>query len=478
MTRRRSNNHSDETTGTQGTRHSAESFVRQSAGSYTSQSTAPTSLDDSLGLSSKNSVAPLPRFASGYQDEDLSPSTSLYPRSSVDTYSSEISYEERQDLDMEDCMEYSEIPPLPVYQHQPEFNVSPSSPESFQRVFPTMDRLTIRHDDFTSDGNMNLRVDVMVPGRYKRMLQLFHLRMYDLNKREFSLRRYCRDSGREVCNAKRKYADASGISRPHLQQSMSSAMKSLTGRPSLTRTSTAGSLLSSWSRPSTSHSSTEPDNENTGIAPSLDTIEKRKSPQVPTNAIKLEFSNYARVDIERRGNRNAKRYEFEWWGQKYAWRRVVDNLTGAVSYHLFRVGRSGHNTDNDDGGSDKTIDNRIPLAHIVPESRSPTQAADENREGGWIPPCHMWISDASLVKARVDHADVVIATGLMALVDDCIKERWQPKKIRRISLPLTTKTMDVEFMGPRAFMQHLLHRRYSDHRPHSPLRHQNSIRAH
>lgn len=51
---------------------------------------------------------------------------------------------------------------------------------------------------------------------------------------------------------------------------------------------------------------------------------------------------------------------------------------------------------------------------------------------------------------------VVVATGLMALVDDCIKERWQTKKIHR--LPMLG---DVEYVGPRAFMQRVFSQRRS-----------------
>lgn len=52
-----------------------------------------------------------------------------------------------------------------------------------------------------------------------------------------------------------------------------------------------------------------------------------------------------------------------------------------------------------------------------------------------------------------------MATGLMALVDNCIKERWQTKKIHRIPVPLTSKTVDV---APKAFMQQVFGRRNSN----------------
>lgn len=71
---------------------------------------------------------------------------------------------------------------------------------------------------------------------------------------------------------------------------------------------------------------------------------------------------------------------------------------------------------------------------------------------------------------------VVVASGLMALVDDCIKERWQTKKTHR--LPMLG---DVEYVGPRAFMQRVFtHRRSSSESAHqatSPLRYAEPISA-
>lgn len=295
-----------------------------------------------------------------------------------------------EDAEMEDGLEYHEIPPLPVYRHEiEEANVRASTPDDFAALFPSMNRLTIRHDDFTPDGNMNLRVDTVVSGRRRRTIQLFHLRMYDLNKRDFSLRRYCRDSGREVCNSKRKYIEPAAAVRPVLQRSVSSAVKTLTGRPQVKRSPASGSMFPSRSRPGTSNSAFEADDEFTDpFAPAVSPDKKQKLRPIPTNSIKLEFSNYARVDIQRRGNRASKRYEFEWWGHKYVWKRVVDKHTGVVSFHLLRGGN--HNS---------------PVAHIVPETRSPTQKSADEDAGGWVPPCHMWISDLEIINAVTDVAE-------------------------------------------------------------------------
>lgn len=324
-------------------------------------------------------------------EEDLSPNTSINPRSSVDTYASDASEEEDLALEREEELEHDHIPPLPSYHHEIcEPYARPSTPKDFAQLFPSMDRLSIRHDDFTTDGNMNLRVDTIVPGRRRTAIQLFHLRMYDLAKREFSLRRYCRDSGREVCNSKRKYVTPPSLSRPNLQRSMSSAMKTF-AKPQFKRANSSSSTFSSKDKPPATSHSYETNADGAILSSRTNNGDHKKNqPQQPTNGIKLEFSNYARVDVERRGSKgkNNKRYEFEWWGHRYMWKRVVEkHLDGVVSFHLIRDAET------------------TPVAHIVPETRSPTQVEADINAGGWIPPCYMWINDKSIIEAVTDVAE-------------------------------------------------------------------------
>ncbi|KAJ0115784.1 hypothetical protein J7T55_010607 [Diaporthe amygdali] len=439
---------------------SHDSYDRRSSESYGSRSTAPTSVYTNSRPSEKYSK-PYVQYVEGQQD--LSPATSSYPRSSVDTYASTDASEEDLTLEREEDLvranESDYIPPLPAYHHEiSEPNMRPSTPKNFSQLFPSMNRLSIRHDDFTTDGNMNLRVDTIVPGRRRTAIQLFHLRMYDLARREFSLRRYCRDSGREVCSSKRKFVDPASSSRPSLQRSMSSAMKAM-ARPQAKRTNSSGSFSNRERRPSTSHSrDTEADVASLSSRAS-DGDHRSHQPHQPTNSVKLEFSNYARVDVARKGQKakNNKRYEFNWWGHKYVWKRVVEkHLDGVVSFHLVRDGET------------------TPVAHIVPETRSPNQVEDDEASGGWVPPCFMWINDQSIIDAVTDVADVIVATGLIALVDDCIKERWQPKKSHHIPV-----LGDVQYVGPRAFVQRVFSSRRNsasqDHHPKSPLRNSDAI---
>lgn len=403
---------------------SHDSRSRRSNDSYGSQSTAPTSLYSSSPRPSQLKASPsstcsrpiqapapapgpaaIPRYQQAYDSrDDVSPATSLYPRSSVDTYISTTASSEDVDvMDLDESPmddEHDAIPPLPVYRREVvEPNVRPSTPQDFARLFPSLNRLTIRHDEFTPDGNMNLRIDTVVTGRRRTAIQLFHLRMYDLARREFSLRRYSRDSGREVCNSKRKYTEPAAArpktaeDRPTLKRSMSTAIKSLGGGKPVLRRAKSGSTAPG--RPGTGYSSCDGDDEllHGGSNLSRLTLESRlvkgraQRPQ-PTNTIKLEFSNYARVDVDRRGGKGNKRYEFEWWGHRYSWKRSVDKQLGLVSFHLLRDGHAS-----------------APVAHIVPETRSPVQVLADEKAGGWVPPCFMWIADETVVDAVTDVAE-------------------------------------------------------------------------
>jgi hypothetical protein len=409
----------------------SDSDSQRSYASYTSNSTAPTSVSESPRPSHHHKQYPQStttttttttssssaRYASNdnyysYENkaryvydsrDDVSPSTYISPRSTDYTYASTNSSQE--DLDLDDSFDYDcgDIPPLPVYHHAPvEPSIRIPSPQDCAKLFPSLNRLTVRHDECSEDGNMQLRVDTVITGSRRRVAyQLFHLRMYDLHRRQFSLRRYHRGSGREVCNSKLKFIEppvpkerdeearpvtAPGPidAKPTLRRTMSTALWSLSGKkPTLRRAWSDGSADAAPRRPSTSHS-------NWSSRLSLDSRLLTKAPPrpVPTNTLKLEFSNYARVDLTRRGTKGKKRYEFEWWGHNYAWRRSVDKQLGTVSFHLIR----------DDNSS-------APVAHIVPETRSPSQVTADEAAGGWIPPCFMWIADESVINDATDVAE-------------------------------------------------------------------------
>ncbi|KAK9582619.1 hypothetical protein V6Z92_006797 [Aspergillus fumigatus] len=94
------------------------------------------------------------------------------PRDSTSTYASTIPSTDG----------LPEDPQYEVIDRKPEIYATdaiPSSPTTFAELFPSSRRLLIRHDDSTLDGNMNLRVDTLVPrrGGYQQDVILFHLRI-------------------------------------------------------------------------------------------------------------------------------------------------------------------------------------------------------------------------------------------------------------------------------------------------------------
>ena len=357
---------------------------RHSDDSYDSQSTAPTSIYSSPRPSLHQAHTDGPVYSKPY---DLSPAATFYPRSSTETYASGDS---QGDL----CLEPESYDPeydVPEYKfnEEVETKLRPSTPSDFAEFFPSSKRLFIRHDDTTSDGNMNLRVDAEdTQGKRNSTIQLFHMRMHDLKKREFSLRRYERSSGREVCHSSRKYAKPAAEKRPAtLTRSVSNAFASITGaKPDFKRTNSELSRYSSKSSKTTRRQDSGYGSDEDEV---MDMPTSKSSIQLPTNTTKLEFSNYAQVEIKRRGAKSSKRYEFEYWGYTYTWKRVTekDGHGKAVSYHLFKS----------DGGP--------AVAHIVPEMRSPSQIRSEEAAGGWVPPCSMWISDKRVLEALTDVAE-------------------------------------------------------------------------
>lgn len=358
---------------------------RYSDESQESRSTAPTHYSSSPRPSMQHAATDRPVYLKHQYEFDASPSTTYCSRASTETYASTTASSEElyEDPQLEDS-EYE----LPEYREVVETDLRPSNPSDFAKFFPTTKRMYIRHDDTTPDGNMNLRVDTTT-GK-SGTVQLFHLRMHDLKKREFSLRRYERSSGREVCHSTRKYSKPAVERRPALTKSVSNAFASIR-RPEFKRTESGASQHSHKSSKSYSTPSQRQDS-GYGSEDEEDEIDyfmnEKKSKQIPipTNTTKLEFSNYAQVEVKRRGAKSSKRYDFEYWGYTYTWKRVTekDGQGKAVSYNLYK-GDSGR-----------------AVAHIVPELRSPSQIREEEMAGGWVPPCSMWISDKNLLEAVTD----------------------------------------------------------------------------
>jgi len=404
----------------------SDSSMGTSSDSSASRSTVPSSLPSLEQHESKT--------ASPAESEIFDYHPAHDPRESENTYCSTVE-------DPDDDYPYYDTHPYVHYHKAPPPQASPSTPSEFAELFPSTRCLSIRHDDSTLDGNMNLRVDTNVAavGDVGKNVTLFHLRMYDLRTRDFSLRRYGRDCGREVAHIKRKTIKPAP-QRPRLQRSVSKALHSFRGR-------TEAEPVAKLNRQDSGYSSSGFDGE--------EEEELKSSSEVTqnNNICTLEFSNYAHVDLTRRGGKGSKKYDFEYWGKSYSWKRVAKQVgphAGAeeISYQL-----ANNSTGN-------------VVAHIVPDPLSPTQAQAEEAKGGIVPPCSFWLRDSSqdpIILCLADVADVIMATGLTALVDDCIKRRFHKKKTVQLVLPMpmikNPMKMNLEYVGPKRLIDEVFNRR-------------------
>ena len=306
------------------------------------------------------------------------------PRSSIESYASTVASEE-------DIQEDLPLPDFDVPEYVPQKGGSsaiPATPADFSELFPSRRRLLIGHDD-SIDGNMNLRIgtEVNIRGQ-RRTMTLFHLRMHELRDREFSLRRYCRDSGREVCHSARTLEKAPSRKRPGLTRSLSDALNSLRSK-SESRTFTLATTMKRNDSGYGSSPNSSIDIDQGDRASSASATPRQQPKVVVPNSMRLEFSNYAQVEVRRTGAKGSKRYEFEYWGISYSWRRTVRKHGDAtsLSYQLAKA------------GSDRA------LAHIVSSALTSAQAEEERQLGGWIPPCSMWLADDSVIQGQKDVAE-------------------------------------------------------------------------
>jgi hypothetical protein len=260
----------------------------------------------------------------------------------------------------------------------------PSTPTDFAMFFTSNQRLLIHHDDATSDGNMNLRVDTEVRdanGRSRKLI-LFHLRMHDLKDRRFSLRRYCRSSRQQICHSSRKHSPT-----PILTSASPNAHQSLGHASQQPRTNHAGAIShnKSISGQGSARNSIRKQHQSplkAGV-PSLETARSK------ADRIQLELSDHTHIDLSKRGLKRSKRYEFEFWGTKYQWRRQIyqNGHAQEISYHLINIETS------------KSI------AHITPRPLTAREAQEEEDSGGWVPPYTMQITDRRVFRSLNNAAE-------------------------------------------------------------------------
>ncbi|TQS35659.1 hypothetical protein Golomagni_03914 [Golovinomyces magnicellulatus] len=355
---------------------------RQSYDSHDLRSTSDTTLNCEASSKDQAQVGTL---ISKKTESEVLPTMLVTVRSSIETYADS---DDNLDLINEETRDDDFYPLiLEKYSKAIMMKLRATNPTNFAEYFPSSRILSICHDILSHDGHMNLRIDTECFNR-REVVQLFHLCIQDLKKRQFSLRRYERTSGHEVCKTMRRYIETA----PVLPRSLTTALAHIK------LSSSPSNILQKLLHDDKSYKSRS----------TLDNSSRLNSNSklVPTNIIHIEFSNYAQVDIRCRESRFGKRYEFEYWGHQYVWRRISKHGANFKqdNYYLYRSGYA-----------------QI-IAYIVPELQNAWRRYQEQKRGNWIPPCGMWISEAVAIEGG-DVADVIIAAGLVALVDDNIEKR-------------------------------------------------------
>lgn len=253
-------------------------------------------------------------------------SSSITEDGASECYSSDADYDDDRDS------RHEQVRPHPrsglsynqtTYAREPfEQRAVASTPAQFAQHFPSKEPLFIKHDASAPDGDMNLRVDCR--SSHGHRITLFHARIYDQRDRDVSIRRYGRDCGREVAHAKRKFEKpAAKKQRPALTKAFTSFRgKTLDQQREIRHLERQDSGYSTAS---------DEDSEVDEINFSSSTGKPSKA----TNIVNLEFANYAHVDLTRKGGKQHKKYEFEYWGRSYAWKRTLPSSSDdSASYNL------------------------------------------------------------------------------------------------------------------------------------------------
>lgn len=425
-------------------------WSRTSDGSGVSRSSTATSFDDDLDKAYYSSDHPTPipleRTKKHYhQQYDDGVSVSVHS-----FYS-----EDRNYFGEPEDVEYISYQPEYESTSSSSINAIPTDSSSFAALFPTDKRINIQHPD-TTDGNGSLVLSREVSGGHGKVnMELFHLRVKDMSERKFSLRRYCRDSERELCKSYICNEPPLG-QRPTLSRSVSNALSALkrtnsdSSHKSQKSTASQKSIDnmklvrqdSGYETQSDCESDIEEEEEEEHVAPTLG----------PKNTIKLEFGNYMRMEVERSTDvaPAKKHWDFEYWGNKYSWRRESkqDAVLGK-SYSYFLQERK----------------NGREMARIISQPRTKKEQKAEQAMGGWVPPCTLIIHDEeALTKAEL--ADVCVATGMMVLVDDCCRRREKQQKAAG------KPKYAVEFVTPKKMVEHMMGKKLENEssRPSTPKR--------
>ena len=88
--------------------------------------------------------------------------------------------------------------------------------------------------------------------------------------------------------------------------------------------------------------------------------------------------------------------------------------------------------------------------------------------------------DYEVVRLLTLISSVIVATGLIALVDDCIKSRWHQKESFDMTVPMPMNSlvkMNMAYVGPKRLIDEIFNRRGNTATRHPNLLRQNSAKT-
>lgn len=279
-------------------------------------------------------------------------------------------------------------PCIPIGDDSEEWQAIPSTPKNFSQLFPSYDTLFLHLNNEAEDDNITLSVATATSEGIRPLVQLFCLKLQDIRRREFSLRRYHRSSKREVCHTSRVHR-RHVRKRTRVRRSISNSISSIHSMSSGRRSSASSRMSSQVS--SSSGAGSEAFQSNSIPARNENFLHRPSSPE-PTNQIKMTFSSHTHVDLFRKGKGFGKRkyYKFDYWGTKYHWRRrIEDGPFGVViQYSLYEVpGQS-------------------LLAQIRVQQVEEVEGHDPNVFRGWLPHARMRIVHEKIIFSGSKRRDI------------------------------------------------------------------------
>ena len=265
------------------------------------------------------------------------------------------------------------------------WRITPSTPKNFSRLFPSNETLSL-HLDGRNYDNMNLCVATSTCGGTGPYVQLFCLKMDDIKKREFSLLRYHRNSGRKVCSTSRIYRKHVR-KRTRFRRSISSSLSSI---HSLSSGRTRSTSSQKSSRCGSQSGADSEDFYSDSVPAYGSAVLNRSSSPEPTNQINMIFSNYTQVELSRKGAGKRKRYGFEYWGTRYQWKRTKkEGPSGTwLSYSLFQG----------------FTQSSLAQIRVQPVAEKKEDAVNTIKES--VPPARMRITDERMIRCTSGGRDV------------------------------------------------------------------------